>query len=269
MTLPAYAMSQASFPKLYEEIVVPLLFRPFVDDLLDRVALERGDRVLDVACGTGIVARCAKERLGPDAHVVGVDISAPMLAIAAERGPTIDWREGDAAALPVGGVERFDVVFCQQGLQFFPDKPAALREMKRVLAPGGRVAISCWRSADEVPFFREMQNVAEKHLGKIDDERFGFGDAAALERLLTSVGFQDVKVAKVTRTIRFEDAPMFVKMNSQALVGESKVGAQMTDEGRNQILSVIEREALAAVAPMMRDNVIVADVATNVGTAHV
>jgi ubiquinone/menaquinone biosynthesis C-methylase UbiE len=262
-------MSLSSFPKMYEEVIVPPLFRPWVDDLFEGVHLARGDRVLDVACGTGIVARVAKQRLGADAHVVGVDVSAPMLAIASERGRTIDWREGDAAALPVGGTERFDVIFCQQGLQFFADKPAALREMKRVLAPGGRVAIACWRSADETPMYRDLQAVAERHLGAIHDQRFAFGDSAALERLLTAATFRDVQVDTVTRTVRFPDGAMWVRMNAQALIGMSKVAAQMNDEGRAQILSVIERESAATLAPYKEGNGVAFEAATNIGAAHV
>lgn len=109
MSLPVYAMSLSGFPEMYEN---QPLFRPWVDDLFARVQLKRGDRVLDIACGTGVVARCAKEHLGRDARVVGVDISAPMLAVASDRAPAVDRREGSASALPIGATERFDVVFC-------------------------------------------------------------------------------------------------------------------------------------------------------------
>lgn len=268
MTLPAYAMSLSSFPQMYEQLLVRPLFRPWVDDLFDRVQLARGDRVLDVACGTGIVARCAKERLGADAEVVGVDISPPMLAVASERAPTIDWRAGSASALPVGDGERFDVVLCQQGLQFFPDKPTALREMKRVLGPGGRVGIACWRGAEEIPMSRDLQRVAERHLGEIADQRHSFGDAAALERLMTSAGFRDVQVDKVARTIRFDDGAMWARMNATALIGMSKIGGELGDEGRARLLDVIARESLAALALFKDGEGVAFELATNIGVAH-
>src|SRR5690606_9317621 len=103
MNMPAYSMNVASFPEMYERFLVGPLFRPWAEDLLERAALAPSDRVLDVACGTGIVARLAKARLGPSSLVVGVDASAPMIALAGEKDRTVDWRVGDAAALPVGG----------------------------------------------------------------------------------------------------------------------------------------------------------------------
>ena len=136
MALPDYAMNLSNFPEMYERFLVGPLFQPWADVLLDRVSLAAGDRVLDVACGTGIVARRAKERLGEAGQVVGVDVSPQMLTIARDVAPDIDWREGNASALPVGAAEKFDVVVCQQGLQFFPDKSAASAQMRRPGAGG-------------------------------------------------------------------------------------------------------------------------------------
>src|SRR5262245_45406857 len=101
MTLPSYAMNQASFPERYEQWLVGSLFRPWAELTLDEVKLSSGDHVLDIACGTGIVARVAKERLGDAGYVVGVDVSPDMLAVARAVAPPIDWREGNAIALPL------------------------------------------------------------------------------------------------------------------------------------------------------------------------
>src|SRR5436189_6203447 len=108
---------------MYERWLVPSLFRPFAELMLDRTRVVRGDRILDVACGTGIVARLARERIGADGRVVGIDRSPLMLAAARGAAPEIDWREGDAGALPLEPGETFDVVCCQQGPQFLPDRP--------------------------------------------------------------------------------------------------------------------------------------------------
>jgi hypothetical protein len=139
MNLPSYAMNQASFPEMYERHLVGPLFQPWAEMTLEEIKLSPGDRVLDIACGTGIVARLAKERLGDDAYVVGVDLSPDMLAVARTVAPGIHWREGSASALPLRDEERFDVVVCQQGLQFFGDKAAAAAQMRRALVPGARV----------------------------------------------------------------------------------------------------------------------------------
>jgi ubiquinone/menaquinone biosynthesis C-methylase UbiE len=108
------------------------------------VTLPRGDTLSDVACGTGIVARVGRERLGQEARIVGVDVAPPMLAVARTVDPTIDWREANAMSLPVDASDQSTILTCHQGLQFMPDKPTAIREMRRVLAPGGRVAVATW-----------------------------------------------------------------------------------------------------------------------------
>ena len=107
--------------------------------------LARGDRILDIGCGTGILVRLATERLSGTKQAVGVDLSPAMLAVARTMASGIDWREGDAAALPLHGAEQVDVVVSQQGRQFFPDKPAAVREKRRARAANGRLAVSTWR----------------------------------------------------------------------------------------------------------------------------
>src|SRR5262245_54249490 len=126
MAASAHGFFTSSLPELYERFLVEPLFRPFSEVLLDRAALRDNDRLLDVACGTGIVARLALQKLGDRGRIVGVDASPAMLAIARAAAPAIDWRDGDAARLPIGNDEVFDLVSCHQGLQFFADKPAAI-----------------------------------------------------------------------------------------------------------------------------------------------
>ena len=126
-----------SVPENYERYLVPTIFGPWALDLIEVAGAQPGERVLDIACGTGIVARIAAGRVGSDGTVVGLDVSAPMLdaarALAAGEGLSIEWREGSAMKLPLPDTA-FDLVLCQQGLQFFPDRAAALREMHRVLS---------------------------------------------------------------------------------------------------------------------------------------
>lgn len=249
MSLPGYAMGQASFPEMYERWLAGPLFRPWAEMTLDEIRLSQGDRVLDIACGTGVVARTARERLGAAANIVGVDISGDMLAVARAVAPDIDWREGNAAALPLRDGEAFDVVLCQQGLQFFPDRQAAVSEMRRALTKGGRLAITVWRSDEEIPFFRELRRVAERRLGPVADQRYAFGDAAPIEALLRDAGFDEVRVRTVSRTIRFGADIPFVQLNAMALVGMSAAGREMTDEERKRAVAAIAGEC----APVLRD----------------
>jgi ubiquinone/menaquinone biosynthesis C-methylase UbiE len=268
MTLPAYAMNQSNFAEMYERWLVEPLFRPWAEVLLDRVSIASGDRVLDLACGTGIVARLAKERLGNKGRVVGVDLSPQMLDVGRTIAPSIEWREGNAMALPFDETEKFDVVVCQQGLQFFPDKAAAAREMRRVLAPGGRLAVATWRPLEEVPIFTALHRVAERHLGPVVDHRHGFGDAMAIERLLADAGFHDVRVEKMSRTVRFADAAPFVRLNTMALVGMSTASATTSDEQRAQLVAAIVKESADVLPPYADGEGIAFAISTNVATAR-
>lgn len=268
MTEPAYAMNQSNFAEMYERLLVEPLFRPWADVLLEGVHLASGDRVLDLACGTGIVARRAKERLGDTGRVVGVDLSPQMIAVARAVAPSIEWREGNVISLPFDATEKFDVVLCQQGLQFFPDKPAAAREMRRVLAPGGRLIVATWRPVEEIPFFMALSRVAERHLGAVADQRHSFGDATALERLLADAGFHDVHVETMSRTIRFADAAVFVRMNAMALVGMSSASATMKDEERFGLVAAIATESAEVLPPFADGDGTAFAISTNVATAH-
>lgn len=267
MSLPSYAMNQATFPEMYERWLVDPLFRPWAEITLEGLELSPGDRVLDIACGTGIVARVAKERLGDAGYIVGIDISSDMLAVARAVAPRIDWREGNASALPLRDGEQFDVVVCQQGTQFFPDKPTAAAQMRRALVKGGRLAVATWRSDDEIPFFRELRRVAERHLGAIDDQRYSFGDAAALEALLRDAGFHDVRSRTISRTIRFTDGAPFLRLNTMALVGMSAAGKAMADAERKRVVEEVVSESSPLLQRYSDGSGLAFELSTNLATA--
>ncbi|MGE5531583.1 MAG: class I SAM-dependent methyltransferase, partial [Bacteroidota bacterium] len=137
--------------EVYEKFFVRGMFRYWTPVLLQRAAPREGERVLDVACGTGVVARSTVPLVGPSGKVVGLDINPAMLAVAcrqfSDHCDDIDWQEGRAEDLPFGDHE-FDLVTCQQGFQFFVDKGKAAREMRRVLRPEGRAVLAVWQSLD-------------------------------------------------------------------------------------------------------------------------
>lgn len=268
MSLPSYAMNQLSFPEMYEQWLVGPLFRPWAEVILEEVALTPGDRFLDIACGTGIVARLARERLGDTGHVVGIDVSPQMLAVARAAAPGVDWREGNATALPLHNGEQFDVVACQQGLQFFPDKPAAARQMRRALAPGGRLAVATWRPLHEIRFVQDLHRVAERHLGAIIDQRHSFGDAAPLEALLREAGIRDVRSKTMSRTVRFKDGAIFLRLNTMALVGMSAVSKQMSDDERNRMVAAILSDSAAVLVPYTDDSGLAFEISSNVATGR-
>lgn len=261
-------MNVSSFPEMYEHALVGPLFRPFAEVLVERARLTPGERVLDVACGTGIVARLASERLGAHGGAVGIDVNPQMLAVARTMAPGVEWREGDAGALPRAEGERFDVILCQQGVQFFPDRRAALAEMRRAIAPGGRLLVAVWKPLDEAPFFRQAYRVAERRLGAFVDRRHSFGDPLALERLIGDAGFQEVKVDSLARRIRFADPTLFVRMNAMALVGMSPASATMSEQERAQLVDLIVDDCAEVVRQYSDAEGLVFDLATNVATAR-
>jgi ubiquinone/menaquinone biosynthesis C-methylase UbiE len=177
---------------------VPAWSRALAHGLLRIAAPGPGERLLDVGCGTGIVARLATEAIGEAGSVCGVDLNASMLAVARDAGwglrPAIDWRQGDAAALPVDDAS-VDVVTSQQALQFLPDREAALREMRRVLVPGGRIAVAVLRAIRHNPGWQALAELLERYTGS-DAMRAPFPelDAAELRELATSAGFRRVQV---------------------------------------------------------------------------
>jgi len=209
-------------PEFYELYMVPKVFEPMALRLLERIPLRAGQRLLDVACGTGIVARLAAPRVAPSGTVVGVDLSEEMLAVArtraAEAGVRIDWKQGDAVALPFADAA-FDVVLCQQGLQFFPDKSGALREMRRVIAPGGMLALSVFGPAN-----RFNTALAEGLIKYVDAKvatrslaPFAFGDPADLRATVSDAGFSGIEIRTVVLTRRVEPTQEWLLQYSAGL----------------------------------------------------
>ncbi|HWZ89806.1 MAG TPA: class I SAM-dependent methyltransferase, partial [Polyangiaceae bacterium] len=161
-------MSAPNPAEAYEKVYVPMFFAPLGRTLLDRVKPTETDRVLDVACGTGILGRLLRERLGAPKRSVGVDINPAMIGLAQKLSPDIDYRAGDATELGFAAAE-FDLVLCQHGLMFFPDRVKALREMRRVLTDGGRLGLSTWRSLAENPVSEALTHIGRKHFdGPLD-----------------------------------------------------------------------------------------------------
>jgi SAM-dependent methyltransferase len=149
----------------YQDVLVPALMEAWAPRVADAAAIRAGDRVLDVACGTGVLTREAASRAGPAGSVTGLDLSPEMLAVAARLSPTLKWQEGSAGALPFAD-QSFNAVVSQFGLMFFPDRAAALQEMMRVLLPGGRLAVAVWGSLEETPAYAAEVELVERLAGK-------------------------------------------------------------------------------------------------------
>lgn len=206
MTQQAFGASYGGNPaENYQRYFVPSIGAPVADDLIERAHLQPGQRVLDVACGTGVVTRLAAERVGDAGTVTGLDVNPGMLAVARAQSPsghTIEWHEASAESLPFPD-GAFDVVLCQMGLQFVPNKLAALREMRRVLDSGGRVLINM--PGPKPPLFAVMTDALARHVGpeaaSFGDLVFSLHDTDELADLMHSAGFRKVDVDAQSKTL--------------------------------------------------------------------
>jgi SAM-dependent methyltransferase len=246
--------------------MVPAIFAPWAPDLIAAADLRPGERVLDVACGTGVVTRVAAQRLAGTDRVVGLDRDPSMLAAAraAAGDRPIEWREGDAIALPFAD-GAFDVVLCQQGLQFIPDKLAALREMHRVLAPGGRALASVWRPTRDIPGYRALEDALARHLGRPAAlPPFSFGDARELRRLLVEAGFRDIAIRAEVKMTRFPSPEAFVRA---AVGGAPSMLGPLAEQGEDGLARIIA-DVAAELATSLDDQGLAFPQASNVATSR-
>ncbi|NKQ35804.1 MAG: methyltransferase domain-containing protein [Chloroflexi bacterium] len=198
----------------YEDLHVPALFRQWAAPVLDAAQIGPGCRVLDVACGTGVLAREAALRLDDDGFVAGLDVNPGMLAVAQQIAPQVAWRQGAAELLPYGD-DSFDVVVSQFGLMFFQDKVGALREMMRVLAPDGRIVIAVWDSlANSEAYPIEvalLQRLAGQQAADAPRAPFVLGDRAALAKLFRDAGMESVEITTHSGTAQFPSIRVMVE----------------------------------------------------------
>ena len=261
---------EESSAEAYERYLVPLLFAPGAEYLIELAGLGTGERVLDVACGTGIVARRAAERLGSGARVVGLDINEGMFEVArkvsSEAHPEIEWLQGDVTAMPFAD-DAFDVVFCQQALQFFPDRSVALREMHRVLAPKGRLALSVLRSTEHNPGYRLLADSLERHVGadagSMMRSPFSSLSADELRELIAGAGFGDVRILLGIAPVRYPSAEEFLRWEGASSPLAGPIGAWGEDARETLI-----RDLGQALRPYTDDDGIVFPTETYLSVAH-
>jgi ubiquinone/menaquinone biosynthesis C-methylase UbiE len=227
----------------YEATFVSRLFGDWTPFIVDAAQIEPGQRVLDVACGTGVVAREVADRFGPDVTVAGIDLNEAMLTVARRLRPDIEWRQGDVAALPFPDGS-FDVVLCQAGLMFFPDARQALSEMARVVTPAGVVAVQVWDRMEAqigyVPFAEVAARYAGPEAMDLIGTYFRLGDVDALRALFASSGLEVAAVQTHSTRMRFESVDEFVMSEVEA----TPLAGRLDDDAYRRIRED-SREALS------------------------
>lgn len=192
--------------EVYESRFVPALFAEWAPLLVEAAGVHPGHAVLDVACGTGIVARTAADRIGGDGAVVGLDLNEAMLTVARRVRPDLQWQQGDAGELPFPD-RAFDVALCQMSLMFIPDRTRAVAELSRVTATGGTVGVVVPASITEQPAYRRLVDVVTREAGPDAASLMGTywscGDLPELRGLFTAAGLRDVGTRTHFGTARF------------------------------------------------------------------
>lgn len=244
-----------SAPELYEKYLVPAITTKWADDLVGRAQPSAGETVLDVACGTGVVARSASRRMR-HGHVTGLDLNKGMLAVAqtvVSEGARINWIEGSALDLPFPA-GKFDLVLCQLGLQFFPDRGRALREMRRVLLPSGRVALSVYSPIERTPganaFVLALDRVLGPNASKIKRGEHSFNASAELRELIIESGFAKVEVQTVAQQIAFPSVLDYVRFQLVATPMAALLSTR-DDADREAAIKTIAQETASFSDPAM------------------
>lgn len=232
----------------YEALFVPALFGQWAPKVADAALIQPGQRVLDVACGTGILAREIASRIGPAGRVVGIDPNPGMLAAAKQIAPAVEWREGVAESLPFPD-QSFDAVVSQFGLIFFTDRRQALREMLRVLAPGGRLAVAVWDSLDNIPAYASEVALLERTAGRraADALRapFVLGHPKDLARLFSEAGVASPEITTHHGTAQFPSIRTMVEADLRGWL--PVMGVHLAEDQIGRILQEAE-QVLSAYA---------------------
>jgi SAM-dependent methyltransferase len=211
--------------RIYETHLVPAIFEPLARLLIDLACPEPRECILDVCCGTGVVARLVAPIVGRGGKTVGLDFDANMIAAGRRLNPDVDWRVGNLQNLPfVDGA--FDLVMCQQGLQFLYDREAGLKQIYRVLRPGGRIALAVWTELAKSPAHAILFDAMGAMLG-VDMSKppaWSLPEERQLTTLVSSVGFVDIKTSVKSLNSKFPSARRFAEI---IIDGSSKLTRQM------------------------------------------
>lgn len=249
--------------EMYESVFVPAIFAQWAPLVLAAADVRPAQRVLDVACGTGILARTAADRVGPTGSVVGVDLNPAMLAVARRLRPDLDWREGDAAELPFAD-STFDLVVCQSALMFFPDATRALGEMARVCEPGGTVGVQVYGGLSDQPAYGPWVSLVARHGGPDAVNLLGtywkHGDLDALTGRFRVAGLRVTDIRTVSGTARWDSVDQMVQIEVK--------GSPLADRIDDDTYARIRAESRDLLGRYQRDDGVQVPITSHIVLAH-
>ncbi|MCG8614669.1 MAG: methyltransferase domain-containing protein [Desulfobacterales bacterium] len=234
-------------PDIYEKYIVPAFSGAWAEEMVARANLQKGDRILDMACGTGIVSRKAWDATGGRISLTGMDVNDIVLEkarqIFSDTKIPAAFKRGSADALPFSD-RSFDVVLCQQGLQYFPDRDAALKEVRRVLAPGGNAVFSVWRPLAYSPFYVVLHRALEHYVSKTAADTlasaYALGDPGQLRTLFSSAGFHSVNLRLVIKQMDCPDIDSFLAAGISAAPFAGEIAALPESKRREMFQTIRE-----------------------------
>jgi SAM-dependent methyltransferase len=234
----------------YQDHLVPALMEDWAPRIAEAAGIRPGDRVLDVACGTGVLARAAASRAAPGGVVTGLDLNPGMLAVAERLSPVLQWRQGSAEALPFED-ESFEEVVSQFGLMFFPEPATALREMNRVLVPGGRLAVAVWASLTATPAYAAEVALVDGLAGEAAADAlrapFALGEAGRLAELCAEAGITGAAIGLQDGRGHFPSIRSMVEVDLRGWL--PLMGIVLEED----LIAEILRQAEGALRPFVTD----------------
>ena len=226
----------------YESLFVPALFQQWTASMADAARIQAGQRVLDVACGTGVLARHVARRVGTGGTVTGLDPSPGMLAVAQRHAPAVDWRRGTAESLPFDA-HSFDAVVSQFGLMFFADRTQAVREMMRVLVPGGRLAVAVWDSLERNPAYAAEVDLLTRVAGPAPADAlrapFILGDRQVLAKIFEDAGVRPIEITTHAGIARFPSIRVVLEADLRGWL--PMVGLSQSEETIDRVLAAADQ----------------------------
>lgn len=256
-----------SAPENYERYFVPAIGAPVADDLIKIAALRDNERVLDVACGTGVVTRLAAKSISASGFVAGLDVNPGMLEVARKATSpeiAIEWHEASAEEMPFQD-GAFDVVLCQMGLQFMPNRPAVVNEMRRVLSPGGRIIINI--PGPTPPIFSVLKEALDSVIapgaGGFVNQIFSLYDTAEIQSLLGNAGFVEISVETHKKPLRLPAPEDFLWQ----FVYSTPLAAVVAGAEREHLTS-LEQNVLVEWTQFVQDHALMVEVGMVTATAR-